>query len=317
MARPIVQIGGGIVHADAHGAATLIAAMAAADAGCAFVLDLRELVDPAQPFGCGPAGSEAFRTSLYLTIAAAQRAQRCLFGTKLLYEALAGGGVSVDRIELVPDLVEPVEMPLRRDAALADSLGLEDAQVFGFAGSLHAMAGLDGLVNILDRLRDSHPHLRLLLAGGGRVSRQTRDAIAALGLSSRAVIVENLDAGRVAACQSLIDVAAFPLATGIESALLSPRDIIAALGHGRAVVASRTRNAQEFITDGHNGLLREPRPDGGFPQAIVRLLGDPDLRGRIGAAALSGIAARTSPAAIGAQLDRTYRALFQDFSGLA
>ena len=310
MARTIATIGGGIVHADARGAPALIAALAAEQAGCPLVLDLRELVDPLHPFAGGDVDSETFRTGLHLTIAAAQRAQRCLVGTRLLHEALAGGGVANERIELLPDMFAPAPDSLPRDAALARELGLDGAQVFGYVGSLHAMAGLETLVDLLDSLRDSHPALRLLLAGDGRAARPLRDIIATRQLSGRVAIAENIPFERIAAYQSLLDVAAFPLAADIQTALLSPRDIAGALCHGRAVVASRSRNAQELIVDGVTGLLRPPGRHGGFADAVATLLDDAGLRARLGRAAWTEFAVKTSPAAIGAQLDRTYGALF-------
>jgi glycosyltransferase involved in cell wall biosynthesis len=54
---------------------------------------------------------------------------------------------------------------------------------------------------------------------------------------------------------------------------------------GGAVVATNHGAAAEIITNGVDGLLVEPGDASALSEAIARLLGDRDLRGRISARA--------------------------------
>lgn len=58
-----------------------------------------------------------------------------------------------------------------------------------------------------------------------------------------------------------------------------------AMAHGRAVVATDVGGLPEAITDGETGLLVRPRDPDALRVAVERLLGDAELRSRLGAAA--------------------------------
>lgn len=58
-----------------------------------------------------------------------------------------------------------------------------------------------------------------------------------------------------------------------------------AMAHGRAVVATTVGGLPEAVSDGETGLLVPPRDTKALRQAIERLLGDADLRARLGSAA--------------------------------
>jgi len=58
-----------------------------------------------------------------------------------------------------------------------------------------------------------------------------------------------------------------------------------AMAHGRPVVASAVGGLLDAVEDGVTGLLVPPRDSGALRAAIERVLGDPALRARLGAAA--------------------------------
>jgi glycosyltransferase involved in cell wall biosynthesis len=65
--------------------------------------------------------------------------------------------------------------------------------------------------------------------------------------------------------------------------------ILDAMACGKAVVATTAGGIPEVVVDGVTGLLVPPRDDHALAGAIVRLLHDPDLRGRMGAAGLARV----------------------------
>jgi glycogen synthase len=63
-----------------------------------------------------------------------------------------------------------------------------------------------------------------------------------------------------------------------------PQVLLEALGHGRAVVATPVGGIPSLVEDGVTGLLVPPGDAKGLRAAIERLLGDQDLRRRLGEA---------------------------------
>ena len=57
-----------------------------------------------------------------------------------------------------------------------------------------------------------------------------------------------------------------------------------AMAHGRPVVASAVGGLRDLVADGKTGLLVPPRDPAALRAALERLLGDPELRRRLGAA---------------------------------
>ena len=58
-----------------------------------------------------------------------------------------------------------------------------------------------------------------------------------------------------------------------------------AMAHGKPVVASAVGGLLDLVVDGETGLLVPPRDPAALRRALERLLSDPELRRRLGAAA--------------------------------
>ena len=74
--------------------------------------------------------------------------------------------------------------------------------------------------------------------------------------------------------------------------------VLEAMAAGRAVVSSKIGGTDELIEDGENGILLTPGDDEGLAAALGRLLGDEDLRRRLGAAARRRVEADFTPEAM-------------------
>lgn len=61
--------------------------------------------------------------------------------------------------------------------------------------------------------------------------------------------------------------------------------LLEAMAAGRPVVATRVGGNPEVVVDGETGLLVPPRDPRALADAVLRLLGDPALAGRLGEAA--------------------------------
>jgi glycosyltransferase involved in cell wall biosynthesis len=82
---------------------------------------------------------------------------------------------------------------------------------------------------------------------------------------------------------------------------------IEAMAHGRPVVGTSVGGLAELVVDGETGILVPPRDVTRLREALLRLLGDPDLRRRMGAAARARIEELCSWETVAPQVLETYR----------
>ena len=71
-----------------------------------------------------------------------------------------------------------------------------------------------------------------------------------------------------------------------------PNVVIEAMAQGTPVIGSRHAGIGEAIADGDNGLLVPPGDAAALAEAIARLIVEPDLRARLGAASRRTAVAR-------------------------
>jgi glycosyltransferase involved in cell wall biosynthesis len=123
------------------------------------------------------------------------------------------------------------------------------------------------------------PGARLLIAGGGPLLDPLRRRAAAAGLGDRVAFTGYVPEADKAAHFNLADVFAFPSA--LEGFGLAVGE---AMSSGLSVVASDRGSIPELLVDGEGGFLCDPARPAGFTEALVRLLRDPALRAKQGAA---------------------------------
>jgi glycosyltransferase involved in cell wall biosynthesis len=84
------------------------------------------------------------------------------------------------------------------------------------------------------------------------------------------------------------------------------------MAYGRAVVATRVGGLADAVEDGVDGLLVPPRDVPALRAAIERLLADPELRARLGAAARAKAEREWSLEAAATSLQNAYSAVQYD-----
>jgi glycosyltransferase involved in cell wall biosynthesis len=129
-----------------------------------------------------------------------------------------------------------------------------------YAGRLSEEKGVEELVEAADGLP-------LVVVGDGPLRWRVPDA---LGFVPREELERLLAGAAVVACPSRRE------GFGLISA--------EAMAYGRSVVASAVGGLLDLVRDGETGLLVPPRDPAALRAALERLLGDADLRARLGAA---------------------------------
>lgn len=212
-------------------------------------------------------------------------ATRILTVSNAVRAELIGLGVSPAKVRTFPNPQSGLTFPAGgREKARRDLGYAPEELVIATVGHAVPVKAWDVLIRAFAEVARARPEARLLLVGGYQAphERPTYDELMAWieprGLASRirfAGHVENV-VDPLLAC----DVFVLPSRSeGHSNALLD------GLAAGVPVVATRVGAAPELIRDGENGLLVDRADIGQLARALDRLLGDPDLRSRLGVAA--------------------------------
>jgi glycosyltransferase involved in cell wall biosynthesis len=165
-----------------------------------------------------------------------------------------------------------------QDGARAE-LGIpQDVPLVGSIANFKAAKDHANLLRAAVVVRAALPDVRFLLVGQGPLEPQTRRLAAELGLDGTVIFAGfRSDAHRLAA-----EFDVFTLSSAYEGL---PIALIEAMALGRPCVATSVGGIPEVVSDGAQGVLVPPRDPDALAGGLLRLLGDPALRARMGVAA--------------------------------
>jgi glycosyltransferase involved in cell wall biosynthesis len=184
---------------------------------------------------------------------------------------------------VIPEGVEPRFRPDIEREVVADvrrRLGLPERFVLS-VGTIEPRKNHATLVEAYASLRDRHPDVGLVIAGGrGWLYERFFERVRGLGLDGQVVFVGHVPDEDMPALLNAAEVFAFP--SEFEGFGLPPLEAMAC---AIPVVCSDAASLPEVVGDA--GMLVSPRDVGAWVQAIDRLLGDPTLRAGFGARGLA------------------------------
>jgi len=191
-----------------------------------------------------------------------------------------------------------------RDPAVRARLGAVDAvPLVGMVAGLRVMKGHALVVEAATRLRERGLGPRFAFVGQGRWEDRIRRLVNDAGLEGRVTFAGF--APDMPAVMAALDVALY---APLESDGMS-RVVFEYLAAGRALVAARTGVVPEILHDGEDAHLVPAGEPTALADAIARLVGDPTLRARLGAAGRRLIEREYSGARVAERLEGFYRLL--------
>jgi glycosyltransferase involved in cell wall biosynthesis len=166
-------------------------------------------------------------------------------------------------------------------AAFRARHGLVGKQVVAIGGRLHEQKGVGKLLEILALLAPRFPDLRLLVMGKREVyGGEFAPRAAALGVADRVVPTGWLGPDELALAYAAMDVLVTPSICFDTFGLVN----LEAMEHGKPVVATSFGGSREVVVHGETGFIENPFEVAAYAGWIERLLGDPGLAHRMGAA---------------------------------
>ncbi len=198
--------------------------------------------------------------------------------SRAVRDVLVGGGVNEERIRVVPSGIDLA----RLDAADAESITREfgippGARVVGSLSWFAGHKGLEHFVDAVPAVAARHPDAWFFLVGDGEERAAIEDRARRVAPHARI----RFPGFRKDALSFLarFDVVCTPsVLEGLNTTNLD------ALALGRPVVATAVGGIPEAVIDGETGLLVPPSAPAALAAAIERLLDEPELGARLGAA---------------------------------
>ncbi len=187
------------------------------------------------------------------------------------------------KVEVAYNGIDPGELdPARLRGTLRARLGIPaGVPLVGLAGRLIRIKGVDLFLRAAAELAPRFPEARFVVIGrreGDGYDADLDGIVRAAGLDGRVVWTGWVPEMRTEMLD--LDVVAIPSRRDA-----APLVAYEAMALGRPIVASRCPGLDEQLEDGVSGLY-VPREDvGALARAIERLLGDPELRARLGSGA--------------------------------
>jgi glycosyltransferase involved in cell wall biosynthesis len=202
-------------------------------------------------------------------------------GEALRAQLIRDNGVPAAQVSSVPTGIDPARFPPadpeRRRAARAQ-LGLPvEAKIVGIVATLRSWKGHRYLIEALAALND--PDARLVIVGDGPQRAALEERARAPDVAGRVVFAGNRD--DVAPWLAAFDAFALPSYAneGVPQALLQ------AMFSGLACVTTDAGAIPEIARDGETALVVPKEDAAALAGALRRVLGDPALAARLGAAA--------------------------------
>ena len=202
-------------------------------------------------------------------------------------EGLLADGMPAGRVTVVPNSVDIDRLGAGSAAGLRAGLGIPDATpVVTAVGAVIHSKGFDILLQAAATLRRSGVTAHYLLVGDGPERATLETLTADLGLGDIVHwLGERRDAGAILRDATTIAVSA----TRDEAFGLT---LVEAGAFGLPVVAPRVGGVSEVVINGETGILVPPDDPARLAEALARLIADPALAARLGAAARSRVRAQ-------------------------
>lgn len=234
-----------------------------------------------------------------------------------LRQRAMGLGLRPERSSVIPYGVDVERFGSGAATGMRDRLGIPPgALVVGAMGRLVYKKGFEHLIAALPAVLARAPGVYLLIAGDGDLRGDLARQAEHLGQGARTLFPGHIAWEATPDFYALCDVLVVPSVvdrTGNVDGL--PNVLLEAMAAGRAVVSSSVGGIPSVVRDGVNGLLVPPGDSGALATALLRLLADASLRGRLGSAARADVETHYRWEDIAARTESVYLSAIAGASG--
>ena len=186
-------------------------------------------------------------------------------------------GVPAEKFVVVPYGVDRALTPGPKPAALARRLGVADAPVVLFLGSLEPRKNVSFLLDVWQEVVRARADARLIVAGAGPLLGALQARARTLGLDRSVIFTGQIPASEKVDYYRLADLLVFPsLMEGFGLV------VVEAMSCGLPVLISDRGSLPELVVPEAGGLVADPTDRAAFVGGVLTLLGDAAIRRRFG-----------------------------------
>ncbi len=253
----------------------------------------------------------AIRATAALTLRAAAAVTAC--SSDLLRRGIMLGA-HPEHSQVIPYGIDPEEFcpnPQAKPQVCAELGIAHDAPLVLAMGRLVYKKGFGVLLDAWAHGLQAQPHAHLVLVGYGDLRSELEQQAAQLGIREQVHFTGQLEREQAATYMAAADIFALPIVRDQGTDGL-PNVLLEAMSAGCAIVASDVAGVPDVIEGETNGLLVPDRDPVALAAAITRLLLDPDLTARLGAAARQRIEAELTWDTTADQFEQVYAQVIQE-----
>ena len=188
--------------------------------------------------------------------------------------------IDVEKVVIVGNAVDTANLlPSPPDDELAGQWGITGKDlVLGFVGSFYHYEGLDLLLEVMPRITEKFPMVKLLLVGGGPMEKKLRALAVTLGLTDQVIFTGRIPHQRVPGVYAMMDIMVFPRYSMRLTEIVTPLKPLEAMALQKVVLASNVGGHRELIRDGDTGLLFQAGNGDDLASRLVELIRSAGLR---------------------------------------
>ncbi|HEY3474118.1 MAG TPA: glycosyltransferase family 4 protein, partial [Anaerolineales bacterium] len=199
---------------------------------------------------------------------------------QLAYAQALSLGVPDDRVNVIPNGVDlKTFRPDPRGTHLRSLLNLPmDAPLVGFVGRLEPEKGTDMFVRVAEFVHRSHPEAYFVMVGDGSMYGELEQAARRAGLQDCLCLPRSLD-------HMHLVYPAFDVLVQTSRVEGMPFSLLEGMACGLPVATMNAGGVNEIVEMGTTGFIYPVGDWAGLASAVTRLIEDPALRDKMGAAA--------------------------------
>jgi len=212
--------------------------------------------------------------------------------SEVLKEQLVEQGIAAERVLVNPNGVDPDRLARFRERSPSEwrsAAGQPEAPTVGFVGTFGMWHGVTLLPELIERVARERPDVRWVLIGHGPLHGDVARGIERRGLADHVLLPGVLEHERALELLAAAEVCVSPHVANPDGSRFfgSPTKLFEYMGLAKPIVASDLEQIGDVIEHERTGILCPPGDVEVAATAVLRLLGDEPLRGRLGAAALA------------------------------
>lgn len=216
-------------------------------------------------------------------IQVSKKANKCIAICKGIADVLVKGGVPANKIEIVPNAVEPDKFPIiKKDVGLTERLKLENKIIFGYVTNVRWFEGIQTIIKAWPKIIKKNPNAIFLLIGDGPYLEKLKSNIKELGIEKSFLTIGRIPHNDIAMYYSLIDIFVVPRINVPVSNIVTPLKPLEAMISKKAIIVSDVNALKEMVIDGETGLHFRADDEKHLAEVCIKLANDTELRTKLG-----------------------------------